>query len=69
MTKVSEITRSMSMPMRPAICGFCEVARIAMPMRVRYTSASSPAIIAIDATMMTIWMLEIAALESESPRW
>ncbi len=59
----------MSMPMSPATCGFCEVARMAMPSFVRYTSARSPAIIAIEVTMIAICTLEMAALVSDVPRW
>ena len=61
MTKVSEITRLMSMPIRPATCWFCDVARIAMPSLVRYTRNSSPAIIATDPTMIAICTLVIVA--------
>ncbi len=61
MTNVIAITRLMSMPMSPATCWFCAVARIAMPSLVRYTSARSPAIIAIDATMIATCTLVIVA--------
>ncbi len=58
----------MSTPISPAICGFCEVARIAMPILVRCTSASSPAIIAIEVRMTAICTLLMVALDSELPR-
>ena len=44
-TKVAEITRLTLMPISPATCGFSEVARMATPRRVRYTSSVRPAII------------------------
>ncbi len=60
-TKVSEITVLMLMPISPATAWFCDVARIAMPSLVRYTSASRPAIITIDVTMIAICTLVIVA--------
>ena len=69
MTNVSEMTRLMSMPIRPAICGFCAVARIAMPSFVRYTSARRPPIIATDVTRMAIWTFVIVAPFGLPVRW
>ena len=46
MTNVAAITRFTSTPISRATCGFCAVARIAVPSRVRYTSSASPAIMA-----------------------
>ena len=60
-TNVSAITVLMSMPISPATCWFCDVARIAMPSFVRYTSASSPPIISTDVTMITTCTLVIVA--------
>ena len=51
-TKVKEITLLMSTPMSPATWGFCDTARIAMPMRVRYTSAMRPLITAIGLSII-----------------
>ena len=51
----------MLMPISPATCWFCDVARIAMPSLVLYTSSSSPAIIATDATMIAICTLVMVA--------
>ena len=50
-----------STPISPATAGFCAVARIAVPSRVRYTMNASPAIIATDIVMIAIWTLEIVA--------
>ena len=52
MTNVSAITVLMLMPISPATCWFCDVARIAMPSFVRYTSASSPPIMITEVTMI-----------------
>ncbi len=65
---VIEMTLLMSTPINPAICGFCDVARIAMPIFVLCTSASSPAIIASDVRMITTCTLLMAALVSELPK-
>ena len=54
MTKVAAMTRLTSMPIRPATCGFCAVARIAVPSGVRYTSSARPAIIATHRPMIAI---------------
>ena len=69
MTNVSEITVLMSMPISPATCWFCDVARIAMPSFVRYTSASRPAIIATEVTMITICTLVIVAPSALPVMW
>ena len=62
MRKVEAITALMSTPIRPATCGFCAVARIAVPRRVRYTSSASAAIIATHTPMIAIWTLVISGL-------
>src|SRR5674476_1368904 len=51
---VKAMIRSMSMPIRPATCGFCEVARMAMPSLVRYTISVNPPIISTEVRMMAI---------------
>ena len=68
-TNVSAITVLMSMPISPATCWFCDVARIAMPSFVRYTSASSPPIISTDVTMITTCTLVIVAPFGLSVMW
>ncbi len=50
MTKVREITELTLTPIRPATSGFCEVARIARPSRVRCTSHSSPTMMSAAST-------------------
>ena len=44
----------MSMPINPATCGFCAVARIAMPRRVRCTTNTRPAISKPASTTISI---------------
>jgi len=61
MTKVAAMIRFTSMPIRPATWGFCAVARIAVPSRVRYTSAARPAIISTQTTMIAICTLVMIA--------
>ena len=61
MTKVRAMMRFASMPMSPATCGLCAVALIAVPSRVRYTSAASPAIIASEIARMAICTLVMVA--------
>ncbi len=57
--------RFTSTPIRPAICGFCAVARIAVPSFVRYTSVARPAISRTHMTMIVICTLVIVA----PPTW
>ncbi len=63
------MTRLMLMPISPATCGFCEVARIAMPSLVRYTSASRPAIITTELPMIATCTLVIVAPPSWPVTW
>ena len=60
----------MSMPIRPATCWFCDVARIAMPSFVRYTSSEQPGHHQRPtSTMIAICTLVIVAPFGLSVRW
>ena len=63
---VNEITRSMLIPIISAASRSNDVARIALPVRVRETSSASTIVSPIETEIVRIWMLEMKKLE---PMW